>query len=99
MLNHAHWHLQRFSQSMLGCNYSAVQAQCCDLLSGSVPHAAYATVAVVSVVGREPKNYGRTPVPAQDRDACRPSWGRPHRPRHVQVGLTSGFVLAAGKRY
>jgi hypothetical protein len=33
---------------------------------------------------------------AQDSGACRSSWGRPHRPRHVQVGLTIVFVLAAG---
>jgi hypothetical protein len=39
---------------------------------------------------------GRTPGPAQDRGACRSSGGRPHRPRHVQVGLTIVFVLAAG---
>jgi hypothetical protein len=27
---------------------------------------------------------------------CRPSWGRPHQPRHVQLGLTTVVVLAAG---
>jgi hypothetical protein len=43
-----------------------------------------------------PEGDGRTPGPAQDRGACRSSWGRPHRPRHVQVGLTIVFVLAAG---
>jgi hypothetical protein len=43
-----------------------------------------------------PEVDGRTPGPAQDRGACRSSWGRPHRPRHVQVGLTIVFVLAAG---
>jgi hypothetical protein len=28
--------------------------------------------------------------------ACWPSWGRPHRPCHVQVGLTIALVFAAG---
>jgi hypothetical protein len=40
----------------------------------------------------EPWSGGQTPVPIQDCDACPPRWGR----RHVQVGLTIVFVLAAG---
>jgi hypothetical protein len=43
-----------------------------------------------------PEGDGQTPGPAQDRGACRPSWGGRHRPRHLQVGLTIVFVLAAG---
>jgi hypothetical protein len=63
---------------------------CCQLLYLSF----YA--AVFHLQDLNPEGGGQTPGPAQDRGACRPSWGRPHRPRHVQVGLTIVFVLAAG---
>jgi hypothetical protein len=35
--------------------------------------------------------------PKAPHGACRPRWGRPHRPHQLLVGLDIVFVLAAGK--